>query len=247
VLVQSDGNVVAKGMNQHGQCSIPPLEEGMSYAQASAGGFHTVLLRQDGNAVACGDNEHGQCNIPVLEEGLSYVQVSAGTTHTVLLRSDGHAVAFGKGSEGQCDIPSLAARRYVSDHSGPFGKDLVLQLDFILENLQITCVCSSLAGEEKLQVKVHGDHLASNLHQRIASDLGIKNPRSLRLVLPDGQILTSVYTANPATTVEMLIPFPVVPAPVWLQLPGAPGALGWDIPAQKATLGQSLSSPWWSI
>ena len=55
MLVQSDGNVVAKGMNQHGQCSIPPLEEGMSYAQASAGGFHTVLLRQDGNAVACGD------------------------------------------------------------------------------------------------------------------------------------------------------------------------------------------------
>ena len=38
-----------------GQCSIPPLDEGLSYSQVSAGDGHTVLLRSDGQAVAWGD------------------------------------------------------------------------------------------------------------------------------------------------------------------------------------------------
>ena len=44
------------GSNYRGQCSIPPLAEGISYSQVSAGLSHTVLLRIDGQAVACGDN-----------------------------------------------------------------------------------------------------------------------------------------------------------------------------------------------
>ena len=89
-VTQCFSKVVAyRRMKQPPKYTIPPLDEGLSYTQASVGGFQTVILRQDGNVVACGDNEHGQCNIPVLEEGMSYVQVSAGAIHTVLLRSDG--------------------------------------------------------------------------------------------------------------------------------------------------------------
>ena len=55
VLLRSDGNAVACGYNGSDQCNIPPLDEGMSYTQVSAGGDHTVLLRSDGHAVACGD------------------------------------------------------------------------------------------------------------------------------------------------------------------------------------------------
>ena len=107
VLLRSDGQAVACGSWRQGQCSIPPLDEGLSYSQVSAGSVHTVLLRSDGQAVACGYNYEGQCGIPPLKPGLSYSQVSAGGEHTVLLRSDGQAVACGRNREGQCSIPPL--------------------------------------------------------------------------------------------------------------------------------------------
>ena len=40
---------------------IPPLDEGMSYAQVSAGCVHTVLLRSDGSVVTFGGNNVEQC------------------------------------------------------------------------------------------------------------------------------------------------------------------------------------------
>jgi alpha-tubulin suppressor-like RCC1 family protein len=87
------------------------LNDGVTYTQVSAGGYHTVLLRSDGCAVACGWNVRGQCNIPPLDEGVTYTQVSAGYYHTVLLRSDGCAVACGLNSFGCCRIPSLKSWR----------------------------------------------------------------------------------------------------------------------------------------
>eukprot|EP00434_Breviolum_minutum_P026827 symbB.v1.2.023711.t1/scaffold2191.1/size86259/3 len=107
VLLRSDGQAVTCGSNSNGQCSIPPLDEGLSYSQVSAGYCHTVLLRSDGQAATCGHNTDGQCDIPPLDEGLSYSQVSAGYYLTVLLRSDGQAVACGENSLGQCSIPPL--------------------------------------------------------------------------------------------------------------------------------------------
>ena len=69
VLLRSDGVAVACGRNHHGQCNIPPLDEGVSYLHVSAGYDHTVLLRSDGHAVCCGQNDFGQCDIPPLEPG----------------------------------------------------------------------------------------------------------------------------------------------------------------------------------
>ena len=43
---------------------IPPLDEGMSYTQVSAGCVHTALLRSDGNVVTLGGNDVEQCDIP---------------------------------------------------------------------------------------------------------------------------------------------------------------------------------------
>ena len=67
VLLRSDGIAVACGVNDNGQCNIPPLEQGMSYIQISAGNLHTALLRSDGSVVACGRDEYGECNIPPLD------------------------------------------------------------------------------------------------------------------------------------------------------------------------------------
>eukprot|EP00435_Cladocopium_sp_Y103_P063258 s348_g24.t2 len=107
VLLRSDGSVVACGLNNAGQCDIPPLDEGVSYTQISAGAEHAVLLRSDGSVVACGYNKDGQWNIPPLDEGVSYTQIAAGFFHTVLLRSDGSVVACGYNKDGQCNIPPL--------------------------------------------------------------------------------------------------------------------------------------------
>ena len=99
--------MVACGDNDVGQWNIPPLNEGLSYTQISAGSGHTVLLRSDGNVVACGKNNEGQCNILPLDEGVSNTQISAGGGHTVLLRSDGSVAACGSNLYGQCSIPPL--------------------------------------------------------------------------------------------------------------------------------------------
>ena len=100
-------NVETDSMDNAWQCDVPPLDEGISYTQVSAGGMHSVFLRNHGTAVACGNNDHGQCDIPELDEGVYYIRVSAGGKHTVLLQSDGKAVAFGRNGNGQCDIPPL--------------------------------------------------------------------------------------------------------------------------------------------
>ncbi|CAK9021270.1 Uncharacterized protein SCF082_LOCUS15267, partial [Durusdinium trenchii] len=70
-IMMAIGSAVACGYDDEGQCIILPLTEGVRYKQASAGGYHSVLLRSDGSAVACGSNDHGQCTIP---EGMSYKQ-----------------------------------------------------------------------------------------------------------------------------------------------------------------------------
>ena len=55
VLLRSDATAVACGEihprdEDGGRFNIPPLEEGMSYTQVSAGDSFTVLLRRDGRA-----------------------------------------------------------------------------------------------------------------------------------------------------------------------------------------------------
>ena len=128
VLLRSDGQAVACGLNTDGQCSIPRLDEGLSYSQVSAGHSHTVLLRSDGHAVACGQKSDGRCSIPPLDEGLSYSQVSAGVNHTVFLRSDGQAVACGH-LDGRCSIPPLDEGLLYSQVSGGQSHTVLLRSD----------------------------------------------------------------------------------------------------------------------
>ena len=221
VLLRSDGCAVACGSNEHGQCNIPALKNGMSYIQVSGGSAHTVLLRSDGCAVAVGRNQYGQCNIPPLGENMSYIQVYAGGFHSVFLRSDGVAVASGWNHHGQCDIPTIKKRGcvYVADPARPRGKDLILQVDFAFKDLvSVTWICSNLAGAEKLRFEALASDLASDIHSRIASDLNV-SLQDLQLVLPDGQLVLSIYAANPKATVRMVVPKDLAP---WWQPPSEP-------------------------
>eukprot|EP00435_Cladocopium_sp_Y103_P056776 s1077_g19.t1 len=129
VLLRSDGNAVAIGHNEYGQCNIPALDEGIAYTQISAGYNHTVFLRSDGCAFAVGDNRNGQCNIPALDEGMAYTQISAGFHHTVFLRSDGCAFAVGDNRNGQCNIPPLDEGMAYTHVSGGGGHTVLLRSD----------------------------------------------------------------------------------------------------------------------
>jgi hypothetical protein len=199
VLLRSDGSAVAIGQNEYGQCNIPALEDGIAYAQISAGNDHTVLLRSDGSAVAIGQNEYGQCSIPALDEGMAYAQISAGHSHSVLLRSDGHAVAFGENRDGRSNIPSPEPGMcYISDMR--VGRDLTVQLELAGEDDAVTLIGSSLAGEERFRFTAHGDDSAWETCKRIARELKM-NLWNLHLVLPDGQLLAKVCRTNPASSV----------------------------------------------
>ena len=165
---------------------------------------HSVLLRSDGSALACGLNAHKRCNIPALPKGLAYTQVSAGGAHAACLRSDGSVVVCGMNDHGQCNIPSLwswssilrfAKRPYYI--ANPLGRDRALQLVIRQDTDALVLTCYTLAGQEVLLLKSQGSELASDLHQRIARQLRLRN---LRLLL-DGELLSNMWEANPAITV----------------------------------------------
>ena len=101
MLLRSDGQAVACGLNFNGQCSIPPLVKRLpyKYSQVSAGESHTVLLRSDGQAVAFGDNSDWQCKIPPLRSWRDW-----------LLEQN-----------NACDIANFSL----------LGKDRVVQVDFL--------------------------------------------------------------------------------------------------------------------
>jgi len=119
VLIRSDGDAVAFGRYDHGQCDVPELPPGTQYVVAAAGRCRTILIRSDGDAVAFGRNGYGQCDVPELPPGTQYVVAAAGDFHTVLIRSDGDAVAFGWNDYGQCDVPELPpGTQYVDAAAG---------------------------------------------------------------------------------------------------------------------------------
>ena len=188
VLIRNDGRVAACGLNDDGQCTLPALEDGVTYVLVSAGGTHTVLLRSDGRAAACGLNLDGQCTLPALEDGVTYVQVSAGFRHTVLLRSDGRAAACGRNLDGQCALPSLRSwreflmcaaprARYVrdSEHGAHTSESLAVQLCFCKEGSEIRITAESISGHELGSLRVNDSDCAGYLQQALANLLGVSS------------------------------------------------------------------------
>eukprot|EP00435_Cladocopium_sp_Y103_P061625 s214_g23.t1 len=199
VLLRSDGSAVF--------CGRQDLASTMAYKQVSAGGRHTVLLTSDGRAEAFGMNDCGQCNIPGLEDGIKFSQVSAGQDHTVLLRSDGHVVLCGKRGRGRGTQTPIPGTWYVADSS--LGRDLVLQLDCDCEdddNMLLTF--SGLAGDEVMRLNARPSDPAWHTQKRIAHELKVPL-QSLRVVLPDGQLLAAVCRASPGASladIECVVP-----------------------------------------
>jgi alpha-tubulin suppressor-like RCC1 family protein len=123
LALQSNGTVVAWGLDDRGQCDWPP---GLSNVAAiAAGDYHSLALQADGTVVGWGDNTYGQTNIPF---GLSnVVAIAAGAWHSLALQADGTVVGWGYDADGETTIPS-GLSRVVAIAAGD-GDSLALQAD----------------------------------------------------------------------------------------------------------------------
>ncbi len=131
VAIKDNGEVVAAGANDVGQCNVKDwknvvsvsagwkntvalLDDGTvvaTYTDAvtnwtdivsvAAGGYHIVGLKADGTVVAVGDNSEGQCDVT---DWTNIISISAGQRHTVGLKADGTVVATGYNDNGQCSV-----------------------------------------------------------------------------------------------------------------------------------------------
>jgi len=133
-----------------------------------------------------------------LDDGISYTQVSAGAKHTVLLRSDGRAVACGGNPTGQCSLPTPdPGTWYVAD--GSVGQNLVLQLECARQDDAMLLTCSGLTGQETIRLNASPSDPAWNTQKCIARELQVPL-QSLRVVLPDGQLLAAFCHAKPGAS-----------------------------------------------
>ena len=99
VGLNSNGSLVAVGLNQWGECNV--TEWGSGFVQIAAGLFYTVALKADGTVVAGGHNDMGQCNV---SQWAGIAQISAGGYHTLGLKKDGTVVCTGYNGFGQCNV-----------------------------------------------------------------------------------------------------------------------------------------------
>lgn len=108
---RSDGQVVAWGDNQYGQCNVPPLPAGVTWVSLAKGGYsqHVAAVRSDGVLVAWGANNWGQCNVPGGSPTPSWQKTAVGFRNTAALRSNGTLLVLGNNSEGMNNVPPLPA------------------------------------------------------------------------------------------------------------------------------------------
>jgi alpha-tubulin suppressor-like RCC1 family protein len=123
LALRSDGTVLAKGSNEHGQIgdgsgetaqdpvAVPGLTD---ITRIAAGDEHSLALRAEGTALAWGRGDSGQIGNGLLDAArpvqvinangsalTALADVAAGAAHSVLLRTDGTVLTWGRGSEGQ--------------------------------------------------------------------------------------------------------------------------------------------------
>ncbi|WP_422614003.1 RCC1 domain-containing protein, partial [Bifidobacterium indicum] len=134
VAVGSDGNLYTWGNNGNGQLGrdtgttpadrpgrvTPPT--GITFTQASAGGWHSMAIGSNGNLYTWGYNGYGQLGRdgtlgtpgPVLTDAdVTFTQTNAGYWHSMAVGSDGNLYTWGSGSNGKLgrDTSSTPANR----------------------------------------------------------------------------------------------------------------------------------------
>ncbi|MBN1507795.1 MAG: hypothetical protein JW955_13175 [Sedimentisphaerales bacterium] len=95
LALTSDGEVVAWGQNDDGQCDVPAG----TYRAIGTGARFSLAIRTDGSLAVWGDDSVGQ--VSTAPRGSDFVAVDGGLTFAVALKSDGSIVAWGDDRWGQ--------------------------------------------------------------------------------------------------------------------------------------------------
>jgi hypothetical protein len=106
----SNGSVVAwtnkmRGVNEHGQATLPAFPAGRTAVQVAAGYNFSVVLLDNGSLLAWGDNTWGQADVPHYLEGVKVTAVAAGHWHVLAVLENGALRGFGRNDQGQLNIP----------------------------------------------------------------------------------------------------------------------------------------------
>ena len=104
-----EGAVLAWGLNDSGQCTVPV--EANNGVSAIAGGYHHTVALKGGAVLAWGNNYHHQCEIP--DAAKSGVSAIAGAYDHVIALKDGAVLSWSNNYQGQNVIP-IAAQSGVS-------------------------------------------------------------------------------------------------------------------------------------
>jgi len=110
LALKADGTVVAWGVNDFGQSTVPAGLSGV--VSIAAGSSHSLALKSDGTVVAWGRNVEGQSTVPADLTGVLAIAaggVDAGASqggHSLALKSDGTVVAWGDNRAGQSTVPN---------------------------------------------------------------------------------------------------------------------------------------------
>ena len=116
LVVTHSGNLVATGLNAHGQLGDGTLTNTnifvsvLSGAMAvAAGGGHSMALKRDGSVWMAGKNKHGQLGdgsghaqrrfVPVIFGGAK--AMAAGNSHSMVLKEEGSVLVTGENKYGQ--------------------------------------------------------------------------------------------------------------------------------------------------
>lgn len=109
---EEDGTWKCEGLNNKGQCTIPPDLKPEDVLLVEAGYDFVVALQKNGTVRAWGNNDHGQCDVPY---GLSDVMQVAVTGDSVaVILKDGTVRAWGNSHYHQTRVPPLNNARFIS-------------------------------------------------------------------------------------------------------------------------------------
>ena len=121
-----DGQVVAWGNNNEGQCNVPASANSGVVAIGSGDGYKhgfNIALK-DGAVLAWGNNSDGQCNIPATANS-EISTIAGGYGHIIVLKNSA-VLAWGMNYYGQLDIPD-AALSGVTAIAGGGGHSIALK------------------------------------------------------------------------------------------------------------------------
>lgn len=180
LLLRSDGKVDAAGWNKHGQCDIPPLEDGLIYLQASAGAYQSALLRSDGQVIIIGA-EYGKYEVPAVYSHQSWVDYLF--TKPRLPEGVEYVSDFSELPVGPAALPGRPGEIPVHSNS-------ILVVQVGVEVVKNSCYvrCVSMAGELLTSFEVQPDAIVRDVYCTMMDKLGRWHWR-LQAVLSSGQLL----------------------------------------------------------